>query len=437
MIAFHFPPCAGSSGLQRTLAFAREAAANDWRPLVLTLNRHAYPEVRDDQLADIPPAAVIRRTVALDAARHLAIAGRYWSRLAIPDRWRSWRWTAVSAGVRLVREHRPSVIWSTYPIATAHRIAAAIARRTGLPWIADFRDPMVEFDARTGAHFPTDPRKRAARLVVERETVSLARQLTFCTEGARRICHDRYPELDADRTFVLPNGFDETAFEDAERYRQGRAVDGRRILLHSGTIYAGPDRDPSALLGALSNLRAAGTVSPRDFTLRLRASSNDIYLRGLADRYGVADLIDLQPAFPYRQALAEMLEADALLLLQGSTSNPAVPAKLYEYLRAQRPILALVDAAGETAATLDAAGGAYQADPTQVAAVESTLRRLLTDLEHRRERVVPLVRAAEFSRARQASRWLELLGWLSAEKRDSDHAIRVPGQAYFQLKSKS
>jgi hypothetical protein len=72
-----------------------------------------------------------------------------------------------------------------------------------------------------------------------------------------------------------------------------------------------------------------------------------------------------------------------------------------------------------------------------VAAVESTLRRLLTDLEHRRERVVPLVRAAEFSRARQASRWLELLGWLSAEKRDSDHAIRVPGQAYFQLKSKS
>jgi hypothetical protein len=132
-----------------------------------------------------------------------------------------------------------------------------------------------------------------------------------------------------------------------------------------------------------------------------------------------------------------MLEADALLLLQGSTSNPAVPAKLYEYLRAQRPILALVDAAGETAATLDAAGGAYQADPTQVAAVESTLRRLLTDLEHRRERVVPLVRAAEFSRARQASRWLELLGWLSAEKRDSDHAIRVPGQAYFQLKSKS
>ncbi|WP_431475824.1 hypothetical protein [Massilia eburnea] len=59
---------------------------------------------------------------------------------------------------------------------------------------------------------------------------------------------------------------------------------------------------------------------------------------------------------PYQAALAEMLTVDGLLLLQASNCNHQIPAKLYEYLRARRPIMALTDAAGDTATTLRAAG---------------------------------------------------------------------------------
>ena len=70
----------------------------------------------------------------------------------------------------------------------------------------------------------------------------------------------------------------------------------------------------------------------------------------------VADMIELLPHVPYRDALREMACADGLLLIQGSNCNEQVPAKLYEYLRARRPLIALTDSAGDTATVLRATG---------------------------------------------------------------------------------
>jgi hypothetical protein len=62
--------------------------------------------------------------------------------------------------------------------------------------------------------------------------------------------------------------------------------------------------------------------------------------------------VDLAPPIPYRQAVGEMLGADLLLVFQGPNFNSQIPAKVYEYLRAGRPILGLVDPKGDTAAQL-------------------------------------------------------------------------------------
>ena len=64
----------------------------------------------------------------------------------------------------------------------------------------------------------------------------------------------------------------------------------------------------------------------------------------------------LAPPIGYGEALAEMISSDALLILQASNCNDQIPAKLYECLRARRPILGLTDPAGDTAAALRAAG---------------------------------------------------------------------------------
>ena len=75
MVAYHFPPLAGSSGIQRTLRFVQHLPALGWQPLVLTASPNAYERTSDDLLAEVPAGTVVRRAFALDTARHLQIGG--------------------------------------------------------------------------------------------------------------------------------------------------------------------------------------------------------------------------------------------------------------------------------------------------------------------------------------------------------------------------
>lgn len=378
LIAFHYPPCAVSSGLQRTLAFSRHLAVHGWKPVVLTVSPAAHERTAADQLADIPPDVIVSRTPAIDVVRHLAVSGRYWGRLAVPDRWSSWWFTAVPWGLRLVQKYRPAVIWSTYPITTAHRIGASLARMTGLPWVADFRDPMVEYVHETGQWFPTDARVRDARLKVEGLVAHRASAAVFCTHAALEIVRERYPRVPAERLRVIANGYEEAVFRAAEQVRGEQGAPGKALLLHSGTVYPGPDRDPTSLLRAIRSLADEGLVRSENFELRLRDPSQPGYFKRLAESEGVGSLVTIMPSLPYKAALAEMLAADGLLLLQGVTSNPAVPAKLYEYLRAGRPIVGLVHPAGETANTLRRTGISSLCSLTDPAAIKELLRDWLT-----------------------------------------------------------
>jgi len=353
MIAYHYPPCCGSSGLQRTLCFSRDLPELGWSPIVLTAHPRAYEASRGDQLADIPKNVPVKRAFALDSARHLGWNGRYWARLALPDRWVSWLVGAVPVGLGLIHKYRPRVLWSTYPIATAHLIGLALHRLTGIPWVADFRDPMTEEDPVTGQQYPTDPGLRKARRIIEQRTVAHCARAVFVAWTALRIYADRYPELPNSRWAIIPNGYDGDSFEQAERMIPAQPAQRNRIvLLHSGVLYPTPDRDPSAFFAALAKLRRAGGVSSCNLKVVLRASGYEHYYRKVIAEQGLEDLVFLEPAIPYREALAEMLCADGLLVFQGYTSNPAIPAKLYEYLRARRPILAMADSEGDTAQTL-------------------------------------------------------------------------------------
>jgi hypothetical protein len=351
MIAFHFPPQRGSSGVQRTLKFARDLGAHGWQPLVLSAHARAYANQGDEQLAEVPADLVVKRAFALDTARHLALKGRYLGLLALPDRWVSWVAGAVPAGLGLVRRYRPAVIWSTYPIASANLAALVLQRLTGLPWVADLRDPMID-DA-----YPRGRLVRAAFRWIEERTVRHSTRVVCTTPGAVAAYRLRYPDLPAQHFTLIENGYDEDGFAAAEASRgaPARLAGAPLVLLHSGIIYPS-ERDPVPLFEALAGLLQRGAIGPARLRVVLRAAVHDAYLIDLIGRFGLASIVSLAPHIAYREALAEMLAADALLVLQGANCNCQVPAKIYEYLRARRPILALTDAAGDTAATLRGAG---------------------------------------------------------------------------------
>ena len=351
MVAFHFPPQRGSSGVQRTLKFSRYLGGHGWQPVVLSAHPRAYEHKGDDQLRDIPQDIVVHRAFALDSSRHLAVKRRYLSLLALPDRWITWALGAVPAGLRLIREHRPALIWSTYPIATAHLIGLALHRLTGLPWVADLRDPMTDVD------YPTRRSVRAAYSWIEKQTVKRADRVVFTTPGALAAYRKRYPELPPERLVLIENGYDEENFSEAASLASVAAKEagGPLVLVHSGIIYPA-ERDPTVFFEALAALLQEGRIGPETLQIRLRAAVHEDWLNGLIAQYGIASIVSLAPHVPYREALTEMLTADGLLVLQGSSCNCQIPAKIYEYLRARRPVLALTDATGDTATTLRQAG---------------------------------------------------------------------------------
>ncbi|MGH6689332.1 MAG: glycosyltransferase [Gammaproteobacteria bacterium] len=350
MIAYHFPPLAGSSGIQRTLRFVQHLPSLGWEPIVLTADPRAYDRVSDDLVNDIPQETVVKRAFALDASRHLALFGRYPGFLARPDRWRIWQWAAVPAGLSLVRRYQPAALWSTYPIATAHLIGAALNARTGLPWIADFRDPMAQDG------YPTDPKTWRSYKSIEERTLRNAARSVFSAPGAARLYRERYGGVAGEqRITVIENGYDEESFAELAVAGAAPLNPGKVTLLHSGIIYPS-ERDPTQFLRALRILLDARGLREDAVCIRLRAAVHEDLLRALIKEYRLEPLVELAPPIPYRMALEEMMRAEGLIVLQASNCNEQIPAKLYEYLRARRPIIGLTDPAGDTAGVLRSAG---------------------------------------------------------------------------------
>src|SRR5262245_20192410 len=346
MVAFHYPPCGVSSGIHRTLNFSRHLLDHGWHPTVLSVHARAYQRTWSHSLAKIPPEVRVVRAFALDSLRHLAVRGSGLGLTAVPDRWISWWLGAVPAGLRLIRKHRPRVLWSTYPIATAHLIGWTLHRLTGLPGIADFRDSMTEDE------YPRDRLIRRTYLAIERRTVACATQLVFTAPSTRQMYLDRYPHLVPERCRVIANGYDEDDFSTLRWGRSpGETTAPPLRLLHAGLIYP-EERDPRAFFRALAQLKREGRLDPSKVKIELRASGSEDYFTALLRDLGITDLVALLPALPYGEVLQACADADALLLFQGASCNHQIPAKVYEYLRVAKPILALTDHGGDTAALL-------------------------------------------------------------------------------------
>ncbi|GAB2860566.1 glycosyltransferase [Pseudoduganella ginsengisoli] len=366
---------------------------------MLSAQPQAYPVSATDLLQDIPADTVVQRAFALDSARHLSLKGHYLRLWALPDRWISWWFGAVPAGRRLLHRYRPQVIWSTYPIATAHLIGLTLHRLSGVPWVADLRDPMIS----TG--FPTDKLSLWVYRWIERQVVRHSSRVVCTTPGAVRDYQRRYPEAPPEKFVVIENGYDEHSFPSGP---EPVPPAGPFLLLHSGVVYPA-ERDPACLFQALADLRSEGLLSSKQFCLLLRATAHDRRISEQVQQYGLADMVRIEPPIHYRAALAEMMQAHGLLILQGSSCNAQIPAKLYEYIRSGRPILALTDLAGDTATALSGCSSAVVAPLDDVAAIRATLLAFLDKVRTGQLPPPPMAERQAASRQSRATQLAELL----------------------------
>lgn len=367
MVAFHFPPDNSSTGVLRSLKFARHLLDFGWQSHVLSVDPGIYADCDRALEAQVPAQISVQRLPCRDAKQRWSIAGHYPAIVGVPDRFGSWRGPAVRAGRALIRRSAVQAIYSTYPVPSAHLIALALKRRSGLPWIADFRDPWAGGGGH-GWRYRIDA-------WLESRVVTAADRVLANTEAAREDFLARYPRLPPERFVTLPNGYDETDFQDLP------APDRERFhIVYPGSINRS-NRDPTPLLRAVGALLRAERL-PRALTritlLGCGQAGNQSWLRELLATEGLTNITQIEVGrVPYRDSLQRLARAGLLVVLNEAATDTGedlayarlmVPAKVYEYLRLGRPFLVLCGA-GAIAQLLARTGGGFAcsaADQTRI-----------------------------------------------------------------------
>lgn len=390
LVAYHFPPIQGSTGTNRTVAFSRYLQSHGWEVCVLTVRPSAYEDTSCDNESLLPSNVRVERAWAVDTRRSLSVFGRYPLALALPDRWQSWILGAFVKGSRIIRSWRPNAVMSTYPIPSAHVIGYLLTRGFRLPWIAEFRDPMLQ------ANYPANSWERRAYAMIENVVFDNAAQVVVTTEGCRQMYLDRFPNFRREAITTISNGYDPAMFQEAVSVPP-TDTPHKVVLLHSGLLYP-HERNPAAFLDAVRSLSLSGFLDGLDVEFRFRASGNTRAYNTMVRELEIDKYVTFLPRISYQKALEEMRSADALMLFQADNCNSQIPAKVYEYFYCQRPILGLTDPQGETGKLLQRVGIRAIAKLEDRGRIEAELRSFLKELTSKSPFVVSIDHAKRFSR---------------------------------------
>ncbi len=309
MIAFEFPPSNGAS-VPRIESFYRYLKQWGWKVVVLTASPKAYQRI-DNSYQDAKED-LIYRAMALDVPRHLSIKGKYLSSMETPDRWGlTWIPCALVKGKKLLKQYKPDVVWSSSPIPSTHYIAQKLSSEGNIPWVADYRDPFHYMNGSAGKRLDKLHRK------IDSQTLKKASKLTFATQQVRDLYCKEYGELVSEKSIVIENGFDESNFKK---------------LAELG-------RDPKPIFSALALLQREGKINEENFELIFQGAGDGQDFHHYLDELGIAKLVKFIPPVSFIHALSNMMQCNALLLIQDERFNKQIPGKLYEYLRTQKPLL--------------------------------------------------------------------------------------------------
>jgi glycosyltransferase involved in cell wall biosynthesis len=380
IVSYYFPP-AGGGGVQRVLKLCKHLPEVGWDVEMLAPDDPKWSAHDPGLAAEVPADTVVHRAAyhgpshtqsaveRLAAARGLrGVATRgsvYGRRLLLPDAEVVWVPSAVRRAARIVRDRRIDLVLTTSPPVSVHLIGSIVARRTGVPWVADLRDswlanPHRRYENRS-VRAKRSVEERIARTAL-RSVSGLAAVTDVIAAEARALAPAGVPAA------VIANGCDFDEFAGLA-HRRGERME----VLHAGNFFGNRSPRPfllglRALLDRRPDLR--GVVRTR-FVGGFRESD-----RAWAETLGLGDALSIEGFLPHSEALRAMKAAAVLLLLIPESAGLGVTVlsgKLYEYLAAERPMLAMVPPTGLAADVLRETGFAWIVGPDDSGAAADAL----------------------------------------------------------------
>lgn len=250
----------------------------------------------------------------------------------VPDPLMAWGRRVLRAPILEETDRKPRWVLASSPPESSLLIASRLAERWSAALLPDFRDGWLDESMIPLINSSRLQRWRHARL--ERRIVEGAHRLSLSSDLWRDMLKDRYPALE-DRMLVLPNSYP----PDFPRPEKTPRPERRRLkLLYAGKIQSSrPERNTSDLLQPLIDTPTpAGILVFRGNLSEIEIREIESYRQALTTKGWELDIL---PPLPRWRLWDEINAADGLLLL--SNSRASIPAKLFEYLPSQRPILGI------------------------------------------------------------------------------------------------
>jgi glycosyltransferase involved in cell wall biosynthesis len=333
LIAHAYPP-ENLIGAERPARFARYLPTHGYEAWILTASQQPHP-----------PPERLREVPFHYNPLELALGKTFFP---CDDRM-TWGPKAFRAGADwLANFPGASIVFSTSPPLSSHWAAWRLARRFGLPWVADFRDPLVaNFGRRGTLGRPVDS-------WIEKRVLRHANAVIMNTAAAAGELRSRYPSH-AHKIDAIPNGYDPAdGFGPLPLPKRDR-----RVWLHGGSLYR--NRYPERLFDSLWRLTESEKL-PRNWKVRMIGSLED---RSLLERPSVKALSALgaveihAEVLPKAMAMREIAEADGSMVFDhyhSSGANLAIPAKSFDCVRTGRPVLAFTSPGAPMERMLAASG---------------------------------------------------------------------------------
>ncbi len=369
VVTYYWPP-SGGAGVQRFLKFVKYFRDFGVDPIVLTCSNPTYPIVDESLVGDVPdgvpvvhartmepfglygrmsgvpPEQAANPTTVL-GGRDLGLSQRLarWLRanLFVPDARAGWIPFALKKARKIVRQYDIDTVITTGPPHSTHFIGKSLKKRTGVQWIADFRDPWTDIHYNRAL-----PRTRLTRWLDTRFEKKILLNADAVTVTAPGTAH--YFSRRVDRRYhTIPNGFDPDDFTDPED--AGTLADGGTGTGHPFRIrHVGSITETSVPAGLL---RVLSRLPESDIRLECIGATHP-EVRKLAERLELGARLTIHPYVPHREATALMQQADLNLVVvhRSDDSRILIPGKIYDYLRAGKPVLAIGPPDGDAAAII-------------------------------------------------------------------------------------
>ena len=361
IISYYWPPT-GGSGVQRWVKFAKYLPSEGWQPVIYTPENPEQLATDASLEAEIPAEAEIIKTHIIEPyelyKKFLRKSGHskeavevnpvnaqnksflqkvaMWVRgnLFLPDPRCLWIRPSVSYLKKYLKDHPVDLIVSTGPPQSMHIIGMKLARQTGLPWIADFRDPWTRIFY--FKHLSMTRTTERWHKKMEKKVLDAASAVVAVSP----LVQQEFQEMTQTPVELITNGFDECDFAGAACTEAAGGRDKDFIITHTGLFAA--DGNPSVLWETLREKCIKDPVFKDRLKIKL-IGKTDRQITESIEAAGLGENLTDMGYQPHDKAVEEQRRASLLILpLRKEPEYRAVlPGKLYEYLASWRPVLGI------------------------------------------------------------------------------------------------